>query len=472
MSGPPDRDAARPGEADRDAARPGQARMDPLTARRRFVAVSFLFWLPLGLYIAPHVLLLTERGLALSAIAICFAAHSTTAAALELPTGGLSDVIGRRAVLAAAGLLNLAALTLQGLGTTLWVFVLGNALMGSARALSSGPAEAWYVDTVHAHSGPGAEIRTGIARGHTAISVALAAGTLIGGLLPWLLGLGPDPGGWLRDHTSGLVLPLSVPMLLGAAIEVVFVLYVLTALPEPPRPPATLRGVLRGVPATIAAGVRLGGRDVVIRRVLLTAGAVATGLVTIELLAPGRVAEATGAAESGAVVFAVLAASGFAINGLGSHLAPHTVRLAGGRAERAVLVALAAAAAGLLLLGATAATGHPFAVVLAVAGYLLVYLGLGAAGPNENELMHHRVDTSGRATALSLQSLSLQLVGGLAGFVAGGLPTGPLPWLFGGVVVLVGALLWTGRTSPPPAGPAGSGAGSAANERPAPDLIT
>lgn len=75
------------------------------------------------------------------------AAHSLTASALELPTGGLSDVLGRRAVLAAAGLLNLVALTLVGLSTAPWLLGLGMAQMGAGRALSSGPAEAWYVDT-------------------------------------------------------------------------------------------------------------------------------------------------------------------------------------------------------------------------------------------------------------------------------------------------------------------------------------
>lgn len=74
----------------------------PHTARRRFVTVSVLYWLPVGLTIAPLILLFTERGMALTAIAGFFAAHSLTAAALELPTGGLSDVIGRRTVLAAA----------------------------------------------------------------------------------------------------------------------------------------------------------------------------------------------------------------------------------------------------------------------------------------------------------------------------------------------------------------------------------
>ncbi|MFJ7087099.1 MFS transporter [Streptomyces griseus] len=424
--------------------------LDGVTARRRFVTVSFLFWLPIGMSLAPAVLLFTEGGMGLAAIAGFFAAHSLTAATMELPTGGFSDVVGRRAVLAAAGLLNLSALTLLGLGTDAWVFILGMALMGSARALSSGPAEAWYVDTVHAAAGPEADVRTGLARGSSAVSVALALGTLLGGALPWLLGLGPDPGAWLTDVTSGLVLPLSAPALLGAAVEGVFVLHVLRALPEPPRPKVTLRGVLGGVPAAIADGLRLGARDTLIRRVLLAASAAGAALATLELLTPGRAAALTGAAESGAVLFAGLACAGFVCSALGSQLAPAAARMAGS-SERAVLVGLGAGATGLVLLGITAVTSSatdPLATATAAAGYGLVYLGLGIAGPNENDLLHRRVDSSGRATALSVQSLALQLCGAGAGLVAGVLPLGPLPWLLAAAVLLAGALLWVRRVAP------------------------
>ncbi|MFJ1565963.1 MFS transporter [Streptomyces erythrochromogenes] len=417
---------------------------EPSAARRRYVTVCVLFWLPIGLTIAPLILLLTERGMPLAAIAGCFAAHSLTAAALELPTGGLSDVLGRRAVLAAAGVANLAALFLVALGTAPWQLGLGMALLGAGRALSSGPAEAWYVDTVHARSGPGAELRTGLARGASATSAALAGGTLLGGALPWLLGLGPDLGNRLSGATSGLVLPLSVPLLLGAAVEVAFVLYALTALPEPPRPAATLRGALRGIPATVAGGLRLGGRDALVRRVLLSAAGAGSALAVVELLTPGRTAALTGAPESGAVLFALLACAGFACSAVGSHLAPLAARLAGS-GERAVLIGLAAAAGGLLLLGATAAAGGVGPGVLAATGFGLVYLGRGAAGPNENELMHRRVGVSGRATALSVQSLALQLSAALTGSVASLLPPGPLPWLLGGAALLAAALLWSGR---------------------------
>lgn len=420
---------------------------DPRTAGRRYVTACVLYWFPVGLSVSPLILLFTERGMSLTAVAAFFVAHSVTAAALELPTGGLSDVLGRRAVLAAAGLLNLAAFTLQGLGTAPWVLALGMALMGAGRALSSGPAEAWYVDTVQAHSGPDADLRTGLVRGGTAVSAALAAGTLIGGALPWLLAQGAEAAAELKRATSGLVLPLSVPPLLGAAVEIAFVLYVLTALPEPPRPPSTPRSVLRGIPATVLGGVRLGGRDALIRRVLLSAAAAGGALAALELLTPGRAAAFTGAPESGAMLFAALACAGFLCSALGNHLAPLTARLAGS-GERAVLVGLGAGAGGLLLLGATAVSAGPLPMVLAILGYGLVYLGLGSAGPSQNELLHRRVPSTGRATALSVQSLALQLTGALTGLLVGVLPRGPLPWLTGGAVLLAGALLWTRRAEP------------------------
>ncbi|MFG3407090.1 MFS transporter [Streptomyces sp. NPDC048142] len=435
--------------------------LDGATARRRFVTVSFLFWFPIGMSIATGVLLFTERGMGLAAVAGFYAVHSLTAAAMELPTGGLSDVIGRRPVLAVAGLLNLAAFTLIGLGAAGWAIALGMGLMGLARALSSGPAEAWYVDTVHAHAGPDADLRTGLARGSSATSAALALGTLLGGGLPWLLGLAPGVGEWLADVTAGLVIPLSVPALLGALVEVVFVLYVLSALPEPPRPRTGVRGVVGGVPAAVAAGLRLGARDALIRRVLLTASAAGAALAAVELLTPGRAAALMGTAESGALVFAGLACTGFLCSAIGSQLAPRVARLTGS-SERAVLASLGLVTLGLTLLGLTAHSMSPLATTVAVTGFGLVYLGLGAAGPNENDLLHRRVDASGRATALSVQSLSLQLVAAGAGLGAGILPPGPLPWLLAATAVLAGALLWVRRAAPqdvlpPVLGPARGG---------------
>jgi hypothetical protein len=95
-------------------------------------------------------------------------------------------------------------------------------------------------------------------------------------------------------------------------------------------------------------------------------------------------------------------------------------------------------------------------VVLAAGGYALVYLGIGAAAPSENELLHRRVPSAGRATALSVQSLALQLVGALSGLVVGVLPAGPLQWLLGGTALLAGAVLWIQRDRSTPSREANS----------------
>ncbi|MFB8420022.1 MFS transporter [Streptomyces albidoflavus] len=414
--------------------------LDPETARRRYVTVSALFWFPIGLYVPSLVLILGERGLALAAVAAVLSSQGLTVALLELPTGGLSDVLGRRAVLAAGGVLSFAGLLLLALGTAPWVLITGVVLMGASRALASGPAEAWYVDMAQAHSGPEAELRTGLARGSSAMGASLAVATLLGGLLPWLFA-----GSGLAEATGGLVLPLSLPGLLSAALVLCYLAYVLLRLPEPPRAPSTLRSVLGSVPGTIASGVRLATRERVVRKVVLTTAAVGAALGAIELLTPGRAAAITGASESGAVVYAGLATAGFASSSLGARLAPLLARLAGG-SGRAVLTALGGMACGLALLGISApgageSAATP-AVVTGVLGYVLVYLCLGAAGPNENDLLHHRVASSARATALSVQSLALQAVASLGGLTAGLLPLGPLPLLLTAAVVGAGALMW------------------------------
>lgn len=433
------------------------ATLGPRAARRRFAAVTFLFWLPVGLVIPALVLVLTERGMTLTVIAGLLAVHSLSVAALELPTGGLSDVLGRRVVLAGAGCLGLAAYTLLALGTSLWPLAAAMVCMGAGRALSSGPAEAWYVDTVQAHSGPGAELRTGLARGGTAGGAALAVGTLCGGAVPWLLSEASGLGARLAEATSGLILPLSVPLLLAAALALVFTLYVLTALPEPPRPRATLAGVMRGVPRTVLEGLRLGVRDGLVRRVLLSTGTVGAALASTELLTPGRAAALTGGSASGATLFAVLACAGFACHALGSHAAPRLAAALGGSGRRAVLVSLLVSVSGMVLLGTTLLWEGPISLALAAAGYAMVYVGLGAKGPNLNDLLHHRVDASCRATALSVQSLAQQSAGALALLVVGSLPAGPLPWLLGGAALLAGATLWVRGVVPIATGTRSSG---------------
>lgn len=421
-----------------------------VAARRRYVLVTFLTWLPAGLYTAPLVLLLLDRGLGLGEIAAIGAVYGITVVALELPTGGLSDVLGRRPVLAASAVAGLAGLALLGLTGAVWLLVASAVLRGVARALSSGPAEAWYVDAVHAAEGRDADLGPGLARGGMAASAALGLGVLTGGVIPFLWPNGaPDA---TAGSAAGLTVSgatgdgglagLAVPVLLAAAFELVLLLVVVFAMVEARGPRPALGAVLRGVPATVATGLRLAGRDHVLVRVLLVAAATGTGLAVIELLTPAWMAVLSGGAGRGVLAYALVAAVGFAADAAGSALGvPLTRRL--GSPGRAACTGTVLAALGLAGLAGTAALDGWLGVVAAGAAYLLMFLGLGAAVAPIGRLLHDRVEASERATVLSVQSLLLQL-GAAAGSVAlGALAAayGPGPAFAGSGLLLAAAAL-------------------------------
>ena len=82
------------------------------SATRRLVGLTALRWLPVGLTTPITVLLAQARGLSLAEIGLLFTVHGVVVMALELPTGGLADVLGRRPVVVAGALLHVVSCVL------------------------------------------------------------------------------------------------------------------------------------------------------------------------------------------------------------------------------------------------------------------------------------------------------------------------------------------------------------------------
>jgi MFS family permease len=337
-----------------------------------------------------------DRGLTVSTIAVVGVAYGLTIAVLELPTGGLADVLGRRPVLIASAVAGAAGLLLLGLANTVALFLASAVLRGAARALSTGPLEAWYVDTVHAEQGRETDLTAGLARGEVAASLALGAGTLIGGLLPLALGqVGPLPA-------------LAVPVLMAAGVEVLRAVLT-TRLPEPPHVRPSLGVVLRGVPATVVTGLRVAGRDRALTRIMLAAGGAGVALGTIELLTPAWLAGLSTGPRA-AATYAVVAAAGFGADAIGGMLAAGAVRRFASHA-RAATAGWTVSALALAGLAGCAMLSGTLAMVLAGIAYCVLFVGLGAAFPAQAHLLHERVEPGERATVLSVQSLLMQAVG-------------------------------------------------------------
>jgi MFS family permease len=373
--------------------------MTPRAASRRYALISFLTWLPTGLYIPVMVVLLLDRGISLTAVAALGVAYSATVMLLELPTGGLADVIGRRPVMLASAAASLAALLLLGLSESLWLLTFSAVLRGVARALSSGPVEAWYVDQVPAEDA--AELTRGLSLGVMASSVALTAGTVAGALIPF-----------------GLDVSLAVPVLIAAGADALRLVVTLVAMPEAKYEASSLRSILRGVPSTIASGARLAVRNLALTRILMVSAGLGVALAVIELLTPAWMAELAGSAERGVLAYGLVAAVGFAADALGSSVSMPLLRRLG--SVRAVcrtgycvsVLALAGMAA------ASAMTGL-LGILAAAVAYLLMFVGLGMAAGPLSQLLHSQVTAAERATVVSVQSLLLQSAGALGAVALG-----------------------------------------------------
>lgn len=65
-------------------------------AKRRLLLLTATRWLPVGLTFGLTTLLPLERGLGLAEVIAMLSVQGFVVLALELPTGGLADAVGRR----------------------------------------------------------------------------------------------------------------------------------------------------------------------------------------------------------------------------------------------------------------------------------------------------------------------------------------------------------------------------------------
>ncbi|MGD8167193.1 MFS transporter [Herbiconiux sp. P16] len=366
-------------------------------AERRLVLLTATRWLPVGLVFGLTVLLPLERGLSLVQVGGLLAIQGVVVLALELPTGGLADALGRRPLLIASGVLAVGSAVLFVLSTEFWMFAAAMIAQGVFRALDSGPLEAWYVDAAHAVD-PAAPIERGLSRAATVLGVAIAVGALVGGgLVAW-----HPVAGW-----SALVLPFVV------AIGLYLTHTVLVALLVRERsrvdPAAWAGGRLRGrsvrpalaaardAPRVVLAGLGLLRRSPVLRAVVLVEVFWSVAMIAFETLTPVGLAGFLGGEDAAGALFGPASAAAWALFAAGSMLA--------GIASRRVGVAWTAIGARILNALFVVVMGLAAGVVGLVAAYWLAYLTHGAGGPMHSTLLHRQATSANRAVVLSMNSM-------------------------------------------------------------------
>lgn len=402
---------------------------------RRYVVLTALRWLSVGVQLPVTVLLMDSRGLSVGEIGAMWAVHGVTVAALELPTGGLADVFGRRVVWISSCLLGVLASLGIALAGSFALFVAAFAVQGAARALSSGPLEAWYVDAEQALD-PAADLRPGLSHGHAAESGGLGAGALLGGLLPLAF------GGLAVNAT---VSPLGAAMLVAAGLGVLTLVAAAVLMNEPPRDRAVASPNVR---ASLAGGLTVGVRSPAARRLLASCALFGAILTVLEVLTPGRFAELLGDAKEATAVYGSLVAIAFLLLAGTTAATPALARHLG--TTSSLIAPLGIGALALAILGADSPL-----LVTAVA-YIVAYAGFGPWGVLVYEAMHHRTAARERATMLSVLSLVQQAGGALGALglaAAAGFGTLPIWLAAASAAVLAGGLAaaGVGRMQPSPA---------------------
>lgn len=361
--------------------------LDPRAARRVLYLLSATRWLPVGLTVAIVLLRPLEQGLGIAQVLALSAVGGLVTLILELPTSGFADAFGRRPVLVAAAVVNVAAGLLFVLADSAAAFLVVAVLTGVFRALDSGPLEAWYVDTVHVHR-PGADVDQELSAAGTVLGASIATGALASGALIW----------WAPVGESPLTLPLS----LAAGLGVLHLLALVVLLREPPRSaPGTrrqqLRGGVRAVPAVVAGGLGIARRSRALRGLLVAEGALSVAMIGFEAMVPLRLAELLGSTDRAGAWMGTAAAVGWAGFALGASLGGRlSVRLG---VARAAVVTHMLVGIGVVVIAI--ATG-PGGVVV---GYLATYGVFGGVGPLHGALVHREADAGTRATVLSLGSM-------------------------------------------------------------------
>ncbi|GAA4483117.1 MFS transporter [Microbacterium panaciterrae] len=359
-------------------------------AQRRLLLLTGLRWFPVGVMLGLTVLLPLERGLSIAEIGSILAIQGFVALALELPTGALADTLGRRPVLAASGVLAVAAGVLFLVADSYALFAVSLLLQGVFRVLDSGALEAWFVDAVHEHD-PEAEVARPLARAGTVLGVAIAAGALLGGVL---VAWHPLAG------ASALALPLLVSIVLYAVYTVLVVVLVREERPSGvvrPRPFAAMTAAVRSTPRTIVDGLSRAVHSRVLAGLVLVEVFWSVAMIGFETLTPLQLEGILGGEAAAAAVFGPASAAAWGLFALGSVIAA--------RASGVIGVAWTAIIGRILNGAFVVLMGLASGVVGILIGYGLTYLAHGAAGPMHSALLHREADRSTRATVLSLNSM-------------------------------------------------------------------
>ncbi len=370
-------------------------------ASMRFVT-SFAF----GCAGTVRILHMDVLDLSVQTIGVVMAAYSVLIALVEVPSGAISDVWGRRKTKLLASWVMAGSYLVLATADGLVDVVMASALLGVGRALFSGAADSWFVDELGDAKDP--RVLKGFARAEAAHNLGFGIGSLTGALLPQLY----------ADSVSDELVFAPV-FVIGAAMLLIDIGLTVRRMIEHRRPADVAIG---GLGATTLAGVANALDTGRVRWTAFSMVVVGGAIACTELLTPLGLADGVGT-ETALFIYGPLVAGSWIFSAVAS-MFTERVEKSFGSMRRAVGVLMVGLGALVLPVG----FGAWYAAIVSYVGVNFI---LGALLPLLSAILHGHVRSANRSATASTLNLSMMAGAAAASFLVGGLG--------GQAVVVVGA---------------------------------
>lgn len=348
---------------------------------------SFQTW---GWFMTPvYPIFLLSKGLDLFQLNVVLATYFLATTVFEVPTGAVADVYGRKVSFVLSCFLRSAAFLLYAFADGFVDCLFAEVIDGLGFTLASGALEAWAVDGIRAEGDDRPTDRL------FARVEMIVRGTMIGGGIL---------GGLLAD--VDLVLPWYVATAGFAGTGV----YAIVAMREErPARPKTRHRLVAPLVEQVLDGVRAARSSTVVLVLSVVSALIGASILPVNMTWPPRLEQLT---DSG---YWVLGSAASLFNAAAFCGAALTMRVLRRTGRVSLLFGTSLVRGVAMAVAALATTFQPV-----VGGLLVAELLGGAARPPQQAWLNEHIDSSRRATVLSVQAMSFT-VGASVGLVLLGL---------------------------------------------------
>ncbi len=379
-----------------------------------------MHWFSMGIVIPVMILALMDLGFNIGQVGIAMAVMGTTVLVLELPTGGLSDTLGRKRVYIIAVVFYIAGYSLILAAGTFIILLAAVILAGTGRALSSGSIDAWFVDEHKRLGGDDRQLQKDLAAAGVVIPAALGAGTLAGGIIP-------DISGTIRTNIVVLILLYIIQIFL----TVVVIKESRDGFSK------NIAAGFQNFPHVLGSAMKFGIRQRNVFAVLMATGALGIGLSGLEQLWQPHVRNIS--PETGTWILGLLAAGYFVSAAAGNAISSRILKLTGNRYVPVMVSFRLLMGVFYILLSFTSTTGS-FAPI-----YFILFFTHGITESPEMTVFNRNIPSDKRSSLLSLNSLFLQAGGAAGAVVAGQIALKaniPAAWMLSGGLLALSAFAY------------------------------